>query len=448
MKVYTEDTPLLWLVLTTFFAIWRLTDGQYLLPSSGGVSFLEWYFSILIGYSIYIAISFWIIISNYRVFANPINKISKELNCRIFLDEYKPGLTDIVRKIARSLSIRTPEILLSESIRSNALCIGKEKDDSAIIISQDMLERLHLREISTMLAHELCHAKMFIRNRTALALTKLFLFRKGLALVIAIMVPFLLFYWAVDLKLLGSSFEQRYYFSPIEEAIYWNFLFDRYYIKPSLMLGFLLTFFLFILLYVFYKEKVPLLYQDDVSEFLADSYSAIFFNNPEILASVLQKLAKNRIIDSLTKIEERKYLPICFMKAEKPLKYTKWHDVLRIRFTFRDESHYGLALRIQALKFIDRLLHDSVKIKIIKKINTLKLIHLRLYNGYESFMLWNYLFAVNNIKKEDVKKTLQYLSQHEVLNLNECSKVLHTSPFQIFLILSMLLGTRFIKVET
>jgi hypothetical protein len=63
-------------------------------------------------------------------------------------------------------------------------------------------------------------------------------------------------------------------------------------------------------------------------------------------------------------------------------------------------------------------------------------------------MLWTYIFAVNNVKKKNVKNVLHYISEHHGdFDINDCAKLLAIPRFHVFLIFCMLMANNVIEVE-
>jgi len=446
MKIYSEDVYLIWFVLTLLFAAWRLFNALDLTLRYS--VFSNWLIAIAIGYGVYLIICFFFMFSYRKIFVNPIADISKKLECRMFLEEQKPGLTDSVRRIASDLEIRTPEILVTNKIDNAAFCIGKDKDDSAVVISESALSSFSLDELSSILAHELNHAKMFIRHRMHQVLTRAFLFKKVVLSAVLMMAPFELFFLFVDLGMFESAFwlyTSERFWSSGQELIYWLWLRNRYYTEPSFVMVLLLVLFLGITFSTSYKDKaIAALYSEDTSEFLADAYSSFYFNNARTLKHALEKFVAYTM-PKFSLLEER-YSSLFFAKDRKAYRARQWQDVLREKLSLRDKSEYSPALRLKALSFLDRVLTDKIKVRIIKRVN-FRLSSFRLFRGFVLYMIWTYVFAINKVKKKYVGKVLEYISRHgESFDVNDCAKELEIPRFHVFLILSMLMANRIIEV--
>jgi Zn-dependent protease with chaperone function len=447
LRIHSEDIYLIWFVLTLLFAAWRLFNALGLALSYP--VFSDWLLAITIGYGIYLIICFFFVFLYRKIFVNPIADIAKKLGCRLFLEEQKPGLTDTVRKIASDLEMRTPELLVTSKAENAALCIGKDKDDSAIVLSEDVLKNFSLKEISSILAHELSHAKLFLRQRMHQVLTRAFLFRKVFLAGVLMMVPFESFFLLIDLGMFESAFwlhASGRMWSSGEEFMFWIWLRNRYTTETSFIMLLLLSLFLGIIFYTSYKDKaITAIYSEDTSEFLADAYSSFYFNDAKTLKSAVEKL--NRYMaQKIFSLLESKYSSLFFVKDRKAYKAKHWPEVLHERLELKDKSEYSPALRLKAITFLDNILTGKVKLKIVKDVAS-TLSSLRLYRGFVLFMIWTYVFSINKVKKKNVKKVLEYVSEHqESFDINDCSKQLTIPKFHVFLILSMLIANRVIEV--
>jgi hypothetical protein len=397
----------------------------------------------------YLLVCFFFIFSYRKIFVNPIADICKKLDCKMFLEEQKPGLTDNVRKIALDLEIRTPEILITNKIENAAFCIGKDKDESAVVISESVLSNFSLDELSSILAHELNHAKMFLRHRMHQVLTQALFFKKVFLASVLMIVPFELFFSFIDLGIFEFTFwlytSGRVWIE--REFLYWLWLHHKYYIEPVLVMVLLLIIFLSITFYTSYKNKtIAPFYSEDTSEFLADAYSSFYFNDAKMLKRTLEKFGRYEAQRIFSTLEER-YSPLFFAKERKAYRASRWQDVLHEKFSLRDKAEYSPALRLSALSFLDRILTNRIEVRINKRVD-FKLGSFRLYRGFVLYMLWTYIFAVNNVKRKNVKNVLHYISEHHGdFDINDCAKLLAIPRFHVFLIFCMLMANNVIEVE-
>lgn len=136
-----------------------------------------------------------------------------------------------------------------------------------------------------------------------------------------------------------------------------------------------------------------------------------------------------------------------FAKGRKAQEVKQWQDVLHKKLSLREKSEYSFAIRMKALSFLNNMLNGKVKLRIVKNV-TSRFGALRLYRGFALFLIWRYIFSVNNVEKKNVKKVLEYASRHqENFDINDCAKELKIPRFHVFLILTMLIANEVIEVS-
>ncbi|MGN6100630.1 MAG: M48 family metalloprotease, partial [Devosia sp.] len=77
-----------------------------------------------------------------------------------------PDLYAMVERLARNAGIPTPRVYLIHTDQPNAFATGRNPQKAAVAVSAGLLQRLELRELAGVIAHELAH----IRHRDTLTM--------------------------------------------------------------------------------------------------------------------------------------------------------------------------------------------------------------------------------------------------------------------------------------
>lgn len=98
----------------------------------------------------------------------------KSFKARRFKEEDAPNIHEIVASLAKAADLPMPKLYLYEDKKPNAFATGRNPKNSAIAISDGLLDTLDRRQMIGVFAHELAH----IKNRDTLTnVTAMFLMR-------------------------------------------------------------------------------------------------------------------------------------------------------------------------------------------------------------------------------------------------------------------------------
>ena len=169
--------------------------------------------------------------------------------------EQAPELYNMTAALARNASLPMPALYLIAQAQPNAFATGRSPDHAAVAVSQGLLDQLNQEEIAGVIAHELAH----IKNRDTLIMTIAATFAGALSMLAQFAQFSLLFG--------GNRDENRHPFGMI-----------------AVVLAMLLA------------PLAALLVQTAISrtrEFAADKMGAIIAQNPQALASALEKIERS-----------------------------------------------------------------------------------------------------------------------------------------------------------
>jgi hypothetical protein len=410
------------------FVIWRLGNAYWL--TINFPIFLTWFKIVLAVYAAWLIISIYFIIRYREVYFDPVKTISRKFDC-VPLGGLET-LAEDVKTVAQDLEISVPKLLTTERIESDIFCIGKDKDSSAVVVSQNLIEKLSLEELLAMLAHELYHVKTFVRTKTSDRIAEQFFFKHTNLLAFGLVLPIGLFAAFFDLSVLRYAFFEYGY----------DYLYFWHYLAPFVALLSAAVFAVVAMLLAWVKEKAPITYSNELSEFLADAYARVFLGSAKALLSGTQKLGQLAAL-KLASLVDEKYPTTHFMKDYEPQFGARWQEVV-----FGNKiAGYGYSVKREALGFVDMLFSRPVRIKILKDFHVSWGL-LLLCRGVKPYFTWQNVFAVNDVKRKSLRKVLDHITRHqESFNIDECSKKLAIPRFHVFLILCMLMANKVIEVE-
>jgi len=283
------------IVLVTPF-IARVEDSGGALYNAGTLAYANYFAAYVIPAAVGAAL-LWILIS-YFIGGNMM--LSSAGAVEVTRDNY-PEIYNLADIVAIAAGLPTPKIYLIPDASLNAFATGRDPRHAAIALTQGIVERLDRRELQTVIGHEMSH----IKNRDI-----------RLMLIIVAGIAFFSFAGGVLLRIRAKK----------QAAVI------------LLAAG---------LLCLVYGYLIAPLIRFAVSrqrEFQADATSALLTRDPAALASALEKISHNSVVNSLSHHEA-----MAAMCIESPLKKAGLFSSLSGLYA----THPPTEDRIKALRAMD-----------------------------------------------------------------------------------------------
>ncbi len=240
--------------------------------------------------------------------------ITRELDRIIKLDA-KKQVNRILENVSITAGIPTPALYIMENENGlNAFAIGTNKTNSAVIVTNGLIETLDKSEIEAVIAHEVAH---IVHQDTKLMM------------IVTLLIGFFTYLGYIMIRSFGGGRSSK-----------------RSSGKGG---GIILLIGLAFLLYGYVVAPLIRLAVSRTREFEADAKSALLTRNPQALISALQKIDKHPIVDVLNSQFNNNELvaPMCI---ENPLrKRVSLFDAL----SNLSSTHPPIEKRIQALQVMD-----------------------------------------------------------------------------------------------
>jgi len=287
------------LIVTPFVAHVESADGA--MYNAGTLAYANYFASYIIPAAVGLVVV-WLIIS-YFVGGNMM--LSSAGAIEINRDNY-PDIYNLADSVAIAAGLPTPKLYLMEDSSLNAFATGRDPQHAAIALTRGIVEKLNRQELETVIGHEMAH----IKNRDV-----------RLMIIIVAGVAFFTFAGWFILRSAGFRRSRNNRLAIIILAAGAVCLIYGYLVAPLIRLA-------------LSRRR----------EFQADATSALLTRNPGALASALEKISGDSVVESLASHES-----MSAMCIENPLAKQGLFSFLSGMYA----THPPAADRIKALREMD-----------------------------------------------------------------------------------------------